>query len=190
MGARKRDNPIVGSYAEHRKKYNAELRLKNKEHIQKQQKEYRLKNKKHIQEYHKKRYLEKGDEIRSRVDKVKKAAANVVWAIKNRQKCREISKLWGRAHPEYVAAKCRAYQALKIRALPRWANRKYMQLFYLLSKEEEKRTGKKCHVDHIVPLKSDLVCGLHCEHNLQLLFDYANKSKGNRTWPNHPSIEA
>lgn len=41
-------------------------------------------------------------------------------------------------------------------------------------------------VDHIVPIKSKLVCGLHVEHNLQLLTKTANSSKGNRVWPDMP----
>lgn len=42
-------------------------------------------------------------------------------------------------------------------------------------------------VDHIVPIKSDLVCGLHCLDNFQLLTREKNASKGNRFWPDMPT---
>lgn len=55
---------------------------------------------------------------------------------------------------------------------------------YDLCRLRTKALGITFHVDHIVPLVSSKVCGLHAFANLQILEGRANKSKGNRVWPN------
>lgn len=70
--------------------------------------------------------------------------------------------------------------ATKLNATPKWANHKYITLWYILAKAEELRTGKQVHVDHIVPLQGKIVCGLHCENNMQLLFKEDNLKKSNK----------
>lgn len=80
-----------------------------------------------------------------------------------------------------IGAKRRAREAA-----PAWANKDIIKSLYALARAYTKTLGIKCVVDHIVPLQSDLVCGLHCEANLQVMFDSDNKAKGNRMWPDHP----
>ena len=77
------------------------------------------------------------------------------------------------------AAKRRASQ---LQATPAWADLEAIKGMYELAAIFN-HTGMNLHVDHTVPLQSDLVCGLHCEANLQLLSATENKSKSNRQWP-------
>lgn len=66
-------------------------------------------------------------------------------------------------------------------ATPKWANHKRIVALYTMAK----RVGKT--VDHIVPLNNPIVCGLHCEDNLQLLSGELNGAKGNIHWPDMPN---
>ena len=47
-------------------------------------------------------------------------------------------------------------------------------------------TGVKHHVDHIVPIRSRIVCGFHTESNLRVVPKLVNLQKGNRHWPDMP----
>lgn len=65
------------------------------------------------------------------------------------------------------------------RATPLWADQLKIDSIYFNRK-------KGFHVDHIVPITSNLVCGLHNEFNLQYLSMSDNIKKGNRYWPDMP----
>lgn len=79
--------------------------------------------------------------------------------------------------------------AAKLHATPTWANKFFIGEAYDLA---ARRTAMKCggvakwHVDHRVPLRHPHVCGLHVEHNLQVIPAVVNMAKGNRTWPDMP----
>lgn len=113
----------------------------------------------------------------------KRNATVAAWVKANPDKSRGIKAKWAKANPEKRCALVAGYRALKLQATPAWASQKYITLWYKLAKMEEARTGKKCHVDHIIPLQSEIVCGLHCEDNMQILFAGSNCSKGNRHAP-------
>ncbi len=83
-----------------------------------------------------------------------------------------------RAHYNAIEGRRRA---AKKNASPAWANREAIDFAYYAADVIHKvYGGVKPHVDHIVPLQHDLVCGLHVENNLQLMSASANLSKGNR----------
>lgn len=71
-------------------------------------------------------------------------------------------------------------RSLVSKATPSWADREKISKMY------DKAMSLGLHVDHIIPLNSPLVCGLHSENNLQLLEPSENIKKGNRYWPDMP----
>ena len=91
-----------------------------------------------------------------------------------------------RAAPAKELARCAKRRAAKKQAVPGWADHGKIASIYEHARQLTLETGEVHHVDHIVPLTSDLVCGLHCEHNLQVLTAFANLSKANHVWPDMP----
>lgn len=78
-------------------------------------------------------------------------------------------------------------RASKLTATPSWANIETIEKIYIESKQISDITGILQHVDHIVPLVSKVVCGLHCEANLRIIPYSENISKGNRYWDDMPN---
>lgn len=91
---------------------------------------------------------------------------------------------WQRANRPTTNAALARYRARKLRATVCWANNLKIKTIYAKSSRLSIWMGSKFDVDHMVPLQSDLVCGLHNEFNLQILPTLENKSKSNRWWPN------
>lgn len=127
------------------------------------------------------------------------------WARENPKKCAEIMARWRKKNPEKIAAmaartrkKCAAKwaaramarHAQKLRATPAWGNEFFISEAYDLANLRTRLTGIRWEVDHIVPLKSKLVCGLHVEHNLQVIPKAINREKSNRHWPSMPEAIA
>jgi hypothetical protein len=114
----------------------------------------------------------------------------LAWELANPEKKKAIDKRagtkWASNNRDKRNAQLARYRAAKATATPQWANQAYINLIYKLAKIESERTNKTVHVDHIVPLASEIVCGLHCEDNLQLLFGSENQSKCNKQWPDMP----
>jgi hypothetical protein len=72
-------------------------------------------------------------------------------------------------------------------AMPAWANRFFIDETYSFAQLKSDVSGIKHNVDHIVPLKSPVVCGLHTHENLRVIPGIENRSKRNRWWPDMPS---
>lgn len=116
-----------------------------------------------------------------------RAAANKrKWLDRNADQMNEIRRKWMEANTDYIAENCRRYQAAKRKAVPVWADRKEMRKFYAQARRLTLETGLLHHVDHVVPIISEIVCGLHVPSNLQVLLASENVKKGNRVWPDMP----
>lgn len=120
--------------------------------------------------------------------KKRNAAAREYRAV-NRDKVLSLQKAWYHAN----IARQLAYNAYR-RATPLAAGRAFqdeyntfvVQEAYRLAKVRTAATGLAWQVDHIVPLKSKIVCGLHCAANIRVIPAVENWSKGNRHWQNMP----
>jgi hypothetical protein len=99
------------------------------------------------------------------------------WAENNREAWNNLFKKAYRKNPSHYIRKAATRRSYQISATPPWSEKELIEKVYL------KASDYGAHVDHIVPLKSDVVCGLHVWANLQLLPPTDNISKGNRSWP-------
>lgn len=113
-------------------------------------------------------------------------ALNLDWANRNRDKRKKIVSDWQKRNPHKSAAATRRRQAAARRACVSWAIEFFIEEAYALAKLREAATGIKWHVDHVVPLRSANVCGLHTHSNIQVIPAVANISKSNRYWPDMP----
>lgn len=89
---------------------------------------------------------------------------------------------WVKWNAAKAAANVMRREAQKLKAMPVWADKDQIRAIYEAA-ARRRLAGEDCEVDHIVPLRSKYVCGLHVPQNLALVGPRDNKSKGNRHWP-------
>jgi len=101
----------------------------------------------------------------------------------NKEYFKDQDRKWKRDNPDKTRAHTAKRRSRKLRATPKWLTEEQdlqIKLIYEEAKELEEADGIKRHTDHIVPLKSENVCGLHVPWNLQILTAEQNLSKNNR----------
>lgn len=108
----------------------------------------------------------------------REARARRYW--RDPQRAREASRADYLRNPAPVQAAVATARTRTAGTIPPWYEDARVRLVYLAARE----WGME--VDHVVPLKHPLVCGLHCWANLQLLTRGENSAKGNREWPDMP----
>lgn len=135
--------------------------------------------------YNHKEYMK---EYRQRPEvKARKVIRDAIYRDNNRESLRERGKLassiYRKKNTDKRSELCAKRRARKNQAIPSWSNDEF-NLFviseaYSLSKLRKDLTGIDWHVDHIIPLKNDLVCGLHVWNNLQVITSFDNIKKSN-----------
>lgn len=95
------------------------------------------------------------------------------------EKVKEHKRNWWKNNKAHGLALVRARQARLANASPSWADNDEIKRIYRISARITELTGIQHHVDHIIPLKGKLVCGLHVHQNLRVIAYDCNCSKSN-----------
>lgn len=98
------------------------------------------------------------------------------WRTANRPRQLELERRWIAADPGRKRAKDARARAARLRATPAWSETDAITAFY-------SACPPGFQVDHDIPLRGELVCGLHVIGNLQYLPASENAAKGNRWSP-------
>lgn len=83
-------------------------------------------------------------------------------------------------HKRYYIYKSTNRKAHVKRAIPSWANQEQIKRIYAACAKITEQTGIEHHVDHIIPLQGENVCGLHVENNLAIIPAKMNLQKSNK----------
>ena len=86
---------------------------------------------------------------------------------------------WQKRNPAMLRWFCARRRAAKLQATPKWLTREQRRLMRWIYVWAASLPGD-FHVDHIVPLRGENVCGLNVPWNLQILPADTNRRKGNR----------
>jgi len=96
---------------------------------------------------------------------------------------REYRNVWKKNNEVQVRADTKARRRKHRQATPPWLTRRQkseIRQIYQIAITMSKTTGEQYVVDHIVPLRSDAVCGLHVPWNLRVMTQEENLKKSNK----------
>lgn len=159
----------------------AAYRLKNLEAVRGYKKKWEEENREELVAKRKKDYQENKEEDLARSKE---------WCSLNPEKSREIKRRWKDNNPDIVAKSRIKRDNVKKQCVPSWADTEWDKFLVKeichLARIRTQITGYMWHVDHRVPLVSNLVCGFHCSDNLQAIPAKINLAKSNLIWEDMP----
>lgn len=149
--------------------------------------EWRANNREASRAIYAKSYQENKEQIlaQNKLDTSKNNEYSRAYRENHKEKRRLMGQAWRAKNKDKVTFYANARRAMKMRATPKWAEDEWEQILALYAEAArlQEETGVKYHVDHIIPLKSDLVCGLHCLANLRVITQRENNQKCNKFDP-------
>ncbi|TFH10339.1 MAG: hypothetical protein E4H14_02700 [Candidatus Thorarchaeota archaeon] len=162
--------------------YSLQYRKVNKEYFDEYDKAYRVKNAKvanqRVKEWIKNNPERRKEQLASRYEHYKtEGRLDEYYGNTDKEQNRKRSKRWRELNTGQVSAQIAHRRALKLQAVPVWAEHEQIAALYGESRRLTETTGIAHQVDHIVPLKSNIVCGLHCKANLRIVTAEENNRK-------------
>jgi hypothetical protein len=110
-----------------------------------------------------------------------------VYYQNNKKRIKENNRVWAKNNPDKVRSIEAKRRAIKKLAYPLWARtgeiKQQIDRIYREAKDLELFHSESYHVDHIHPLQSNFICGLHVPANLRPLVGKENVSKNNSFTP-------
>lgn len=103
-----------------------------------------------------------------------------LWCKNNPEKRRLIASAWEKRNKDYMNAKTARRYARKNKATLKSVTIKDIVPIYKKARLLTEKTGVQYHVDHIVPLFGETVCGLHVPWNLKIITAKENQIKSNK----------
>ena len=143
-------------------------------YYEKDPEKYKLRAKKWFKENPQKRKKAKRNYYNNNANKIN--ACNLKWKLNNPEKTRKYARDYKSRNRQEMIYASAMYRAIKLRATPKWlSDEQKAEIFNIY-----KMCPKTHHVDHIVPLKGEMVSGLHVPWNLTIIPKSINLAKSNK----------
>lgn len=148
-------------------------------------KAYKEKNKASIKEKRKDRKEIDSERRRlwGQANKERLAAYMRDWRAENKSRELEIAKASRERRIDKILQSNKARVEWVKQATPPWAEKWILAEAKKLARLRTKVTGMQWEVDHIIPIKSPKVCGLHAFTNIRVVPKAVNAAKRNFYWP-------
>ena len=151
-------------------------------------KEYRANNIEKVKEYSKTQYIKYQEKYKEhRIKNIERfKERDKKYYAENKEKIKEYKKEWSKNNLDKRLDSVARRHAAKLQRTPCWLTKDdkvLIQRKYTLAQKKTKSTGERWVVDHILPLRGELVSGLHVPSNLRVIKQITNQRKYNKFVP-------